>query len=459
MKRKEKTSIKAEISAKYPLSSRFRGPLCGTVCVPGDKSISHRALIIGSLAVGNTKISGLLESEDVMATVSALRKLGVNISRDTNNCWLVSGVGVGGFKEPSEIIDLGNAGTAARLLMGAISGCPITAFLTGDSSLCSRPMARVTEPLMLMGAEMFPRSKNYLPLGIRGQIIPMPIEYDLKVPSAQVKSALLLCGLSSPGKVIIHESIQSRDHTERMLKQFGNDITTELNSITGASKITLTGQTELVAANINVPGDFSSAAFLIAAALMIPDSEVTIKNVGVNRLRLGLLDTLLEMGAKISLFPKKNENAEPVADISVCYSKLSGISVPADRSPLMIDEYPILAVIASVAKGKTEMRGLGELRLKESDRISATTELLRSSGVRVEEHEDGLTVHGSNNPIKGGAIIPTHLDHRIGMAAIVLGLSSKSGVTIDDISPISTSFPGFVELMQKLGADIYSAQE
>ncbi|MBR71995.1 MAG: 3-phosphoshikimate 1-carboxyvinyltransferase [Rhodospirillaceae bacterium] len=458
MKTSENICGESKIFKNSTLSSKFGGPISGEIEVPGDKSISHRALILGSLAVGNTKIYGLLEGDDVIATAKALSELGVEIKKHKNEYWTISGVGIGGFEEPRQILDLGNAGTAARLLMGAISGNPITAFLTGDDSLCSRPMGRVTEPLKLMGAQIFSGSKDKLPIGIRGPDMPIPIEYDLKIPSAQVKSALLLCGLSAPGEVIINESIQSRDHTERMLKKFGSNIVTETNHKTGISTCRLIGQNELCPTNICVPGDFSSASFLIAAALMVPDSNLTIKNVGINKLRIGLLDTLVEMGAKISLSRTKNDEFEPTADISVSYSELSGINVPPERSPMMIDEYPILAVIASAAKGITQMRGIRELRLKESDRISATVNLLRASDIVVDEYEDGLAVHGNNKLLKGGSLIPTLLDHRIGMAAIILGLSSKSGISIDDSAPISTSFPGFVDIMKKIGADIFSRQ-
>ncbi len=437
-----------------PLISRSKGPLNGVISVPGDKSMSHRALMLAASAIGKTRIDGLLEGDDVIATANALAALGTDISNSETGVWIVNGVGVGGFIEPNQILDMGNAGTSARLMMGLISGNPITAFMTGDSSLRQRPMKRVTDPLKTMGAQIFSRKGGYLPLGIRGTLSPLPIEYELKVPSAQVKSSLFLCGLSSAGNTIINEPVPSRDHTEQMLQKFGANITTEIDSVTGYNRISLVGQPELKGTEIRIPGDFSSAAFPIAASLIIPGSDITLKNVGINPLRKGLLEALNDMGADITVTPVEENFCEPTANIRVKYSQLNGVVVPPNLAPSMIDEYPILAIIASYARGKTQMRGISELRLKESDRIASITHLLRSVGVLVEEYDDGIVIEGNGDKVAGGSIIKTQFDHRIAMSAIIMGMASKSAVSIDDSTSISTSFPGFIGLMNSLGSDI-----
>ncbi len=442
-----------DIGELEPLCSRAGKALYGRVSVPGDKSISHRALIIASSAIGETRIKGLLEGEDVLATASALSEMGVTLNQDCNGCWIVQGLGVGALMSPNNILDMGNAGTAARLLMGLIAGNPISAIITGDASLRSRPMKRVIEPLEAMGTQISSHLDNYLPVQINGNISPLPLDYKLTVPSAQVKSAILLCGLSSRGSTIIHEINPSRDHTERMLKQFGAEIKVDNDENNGVY-ISLNGQCNLYATELSIPGDISSAAFLIAAAVMIPNSEITVTNVGINPLRTGFLDTLLDMGADLLINRVDTDSPEPIADITARYSQLRGVSVPSNRAPTMIDEYPILAVLASVAKGRTEMHGIRELRYKESDRIATTVSLLNSAGVEVNEFEDGFSIEGNGKPAAGGVIIETALDHRIAMAALVMGLTTDKPIRINDSSPISTSFPTFVNLMKKLGAEI-----
>jgi 3-phosphoshikimate 1-carboxyvinyltransferase len=427
--------------------------LSGNITVPGDKSVSHRALILGSIAVGETHVEGLLEGEDVMAAAAAMRALGAQISRDDAGLWTVIGCGVGGLHEPNQILDMGNSGTAVRLLMGLVGTQTFTSTFTGDESLNSRPMERVMGPLRQMGAQFTSRSGGRLPITVSGGDLIKPIEYEIPVASAQVKSAILLAGLNAPGKTTVIEPQPTRDHSERMLRHFGAEVITE-NLDGGGVKITLTGQPELEGRDITVPADISSAAFPIAAALIVPGSNLLIRNVGVNPLRAGLIKTLQEMGGKITIENSRGEAGEPLADLRVEASQLHGITVPASRAPSMIDEYPVLSVVATCATGTTHMVGLAELRVKESDRLAAMATGLAACGVQIEETEDSLTVHGSDQPIDGGALIAANLDHRIAMAFSVLGMVSLNPVTIDDGSPIATSFPGYIKLMNSLGARI-----
>jgi 3-phosphoshikimate 1-carboxyvinyltransferase len=436
-----------------PLASNPSGPLAGRIRVPGDKSISHRALMLGSLAVGRTRIAGLLEGEDVLRTAEAMRRMGAGIVCEADGDWVVDGVGVGGLAEPDDIIDLGNSGTGARLLMGVVAGHPITVFFTGDASLRRRPMARAAEPLRRMGARITARDGTRLPLAITGAAEALPIVYELPVPSAQVKSAVLLAGLNAPGETTIVERLATRDHSERMLRHFGAAVAVEETS-GGGRRVTLTGQPELVAADIIVPGDPSSAAFPAVAALLCDGSDIVIENVGINPLRTGLYDTLAEMGAKIEFRDRRTAGGEPVADLVVKASKLKGVEVPASRAPSMIDEYPILAVAAACAKGRTVMRGLGELRVKESDRLAAIAAGLAACGIRAEIAGDDLTVEGSGGKPPGGGHIVTRLDHRPAMAFLIFGMAARDPVSIDDGEPIATSFPDFVALMNGLGAKI-----
>jgi 3-phosphoshikimate 1-carboxyvinyltransferase len=437
-----------------PLSaSRPRRPLAGRIRVPGDKSISHRALMLGALAVGRTEISGLLEGEDVLATAAALNALGACASRAGDGRWTVDGVGVGGLSEPGDLLDLGNSGTAARLLLGILATHPFTAFVTGDVSLRRRPMGRVVEPLSRFGARFVTREGARLPLAVSGAADPVPISYRLPVPSAQVKSSVLLAGLNSPGETSVIESQPTRDHTERMLRHFGAMVDSE-PAEGGGKRVAVQGFPELTAAPIVVPGDPSSAAFPLIAALIVPGSEVTIEGVGVNPLRTGLFECLSEMGADIALLNQRDEGGEPVADLRARFGTLTGADIPAERAPRMIDEYPILAVAAACARGRTVMRGLAELRVKESDRLSAIAAGLSSCGGSVTVDGDTLIVDGNGGPPAGGALIETQLDHRIAMAFLVLGLATRRAVRIDDARPIATSFPDFVSLMNGLGGDI-----
>jgi 3-phosphoshikimate 1-carboxyvinyltransferase len=438
-----------------PLTSGTAGPLKGRVRVPGDKSISHRALILGTLAAGRTRVAGLLEGEDVLRTAAAMRALGARVERVGEGNWTIDGVGVGGLAEPEDILDFGNSGTGARLVLGTVATSPITAIFTGDASLRRRPMGRVTVPLQQMGAQMWAREGGRLPLTVRGAVEPMPLAYTLPVPSAQVKSAVLLAGLNAPGETSVREPLATRDHTERMLRHFGVDVRVATAN-DGAREITLAGETELRAADLAVPGDPSSAAFAIVAALLLPGSEITIEGVGTNPLRTGLLMTLLEMGARIDFGRARETGGEPVADLLVRAGALRGVEVPAERAPSMIDEYPILAVAAAFATGKTVMRGLSELRVKESDRLTAIAEGLSIAGVRAAVEGDTLTVEGLGGRPYGGATIEARLDHRIAMAFLVLGMASERPIGIDDGETINTSFPGFVALMNRLGAAIHA---
>jgi len=440
-------------SATPLIAARPPTPLTGKIRVPGDKSISHRALMLGALAVGRTEISGLLEGEDVLATAAAVNALGAHARRAGDGRWTVDGVGIGGLTEPQDLLDLGNSGTAARLLLGILATHPLTAFVTGDASLRRRPMGRVVEPLTRFGARFVTREGARLPLAISGASDPIPISYHLPVPSAQVKSAVLLAGLDTPGTTTVIEPQPSRDHTERMLRHFGATVGAE--PIEGGGKrITLEGHPELAAAPISVPGDPSSAAFPLIAALIVPGSEVTIEGVGVNPLRTGLLECLRDMGADIALLNERDEGGEPVADLRARAGPLTGADIPAERAPRMIDEYPILAVAAACAGGRTVMRGLAELRVKESDRLTGIAAGLAKCGVRVAVEGDDLIVEGAGNYPAGGALIETSLDHRMAMAFLVLGLAANDAVRIDDAAPIATSFPDFLPLMNGLGCAI-----
>ena len=441
----------------HAVSSRAAGPLRGTIPVPGDKSISHRALMLGALAIGRTRVTGLLEGEDVLATAAALRALGAAIERGGDGAWSIDGIGVGGLAEPADVLDFGNSGTSARLLLGILASHPLCAFATGDASLRRRPMRRVIEPLSRFGAHFLAREGGRLPLAVAGAKSPLPIEYRLPVPSAQVKSAVLLAGLNTPGETSVVEPQPTRDHTERMLRHFGAQVSVEPIAA-GGRRIAVTGQPELSAAPIAVPGDPSSAAFPLVAALIVPGSEVTIAGVGVNPLRTGLLESLAEMGADIDFRNRREEGGEPVADLVARAGDLKGADIPPERAPTMIDEYPVLAVAAACARGKTVMRGLAELRVKESDRLAGIAEGLAACGVRVAVEGDDLVVEGAGRPPRGGARIAARLDHRIAMAFLVLGLAAREPVAVDDASPIATSFPNFLALMRGLGAHISDAE-
>jgi len=435
-----------------PMKSRKSGPLGGVAAVPGDKSISHRSLIFGAMAVGETRITGLLEGQDVLDTASAMRAFGATVTRIGDGAWTVNGVGVGGFSEPADVIDVGNSGTGARLIMGTMATTPITATFTGDASLRKRPMGRVTDPLSLFGTQAYGRKGGRLPMTIVGAAHPVPVRYALPVASAQVKSAILLAGLNAPGETVVIEKEPTRDHSERMLVGFGAQLHVE-NTAEG-HVITLTGQPELRPQTVAVPRDPSSAAFPVCAALIVEGSDILVPGVSQNLTRNGLYLTLVEMGADIEFQNPREEGGEPVADLRVRFSgDMKGIEVPPDRAPSMIDEYPVLSVVASFATGKTVMRGVKELRVKESDRIDAMARGLEACGVRIEEDADTLIVHGMGpGGVPGGATCATHIDHRIAMSFLVLGLASKAEVGVDDGSPIQTSFPVFEGLMQGLGA-------
>jgi 3-phosphoshikimate 1-carboxyvinyltransferase len=436
-----------------PLTARRAGPLKGRVRVPGDKSISLRSLIFGALTVGETRIEGMLEGEDAMSTANAMRALGATLERTGEKAWRINGVGVSGFAEPRAPLDFGNSGTGCRLAMGAVAGCPITAVFDGDASLRTRPMRRILDPLAKMGAETTQIADGgRLPATMRGAVDPIPIVYEVPVPSAQIKSAVLLAGLAAPGTTTVIEKEATRDHTERLLRLFGAEVAVEPHGDDGR-RIMLTGQPELAPAHVRVPADPSSAAFPLVAALIVPGSDLVLEGVMMNPLRGGLLTTLMDMGAGIEVLDRREEGGEDVADLRVRGSELSAVEVPAPRAPTMIDEYPILAVVAAFAKGTTRMRGLKELRVKESDRLAATAALLTRNGVAAEIEGDDLIVHG-NGHAPGGGLVETHMDHRIAMSALVLGLASEKPVKVDDAAFIATSFPGFVELMRSLGGEL-----
>jgi 3-phosphoshikimate 1-carboxyvinyltransferase len=435
-----------------PLESRSSGPLSGKVRVPGDKSISHRALILGALSVGESRISGLLEGEDVLNTAKSMQALGAKVERIGDFAWKVNGVGVGGLAQPEKPLDFGNSGTGCRLVMGAVAGCPISAVFDGDASLRSRPMRRILDPLELMGARTSDiREGGRLPLTLSGARYPVPITYRTPVASAQIKSAVLLAGLSAPGTTTVIEQEASRDHTELMLKHFGADIVSERDGAHGR-RIVLAGEPELHGAEVVVPADPSSAAFPIVAALIVEGSDVTLSDVMTNPLRTGLFTTLREMGAFIEESETRGDAGEPMAKLRVRASKLRGVEVPPERAPSMIDEYLVLAVAASFAEGTTAMRGLKELRVKESDRLEATAAMLRVNGVRVEVSGDDLIVEGRGH-VPGGGLVATHMDHRIAMSALAMGLASDKAVKVDDTAFIATSFPDFIPMMRSLGAE------
>ena len=435
-----------------PLRSRKAAALRGEARVPGDKSISHRSLILGAMAVGETRISGLLEGEDVLATAAAMRAFGAEVVEHGDGQWSVHGVGVGGFREPEDVIDCGNAGTGVRLIMGAMATTPITATFTGDASLRSRPMGRVTDPIALFGARSYGRDKGRLPMTVVGAADPMPVRYQTPMPSAQVKSAVLLAGLNAPGQTVVIEEEATRDHSERMLVGFGAELTTE--DTPEGRIITLTGQPELQPQTIEVPRDPSSAAFPVCAALIVEGSDVLVPNIGLNPTRAGLFETLRDMGADLTYENMREEGGEPVADLRARFSPdMQGIEVPPERAASMIDEYPILSVVASFATGRTSMHGVKELRVKESDRIDAMAKGLRANGVTVDEGEDWWEVEGLGpSGVPGGGTAMAQLDHRIAMSFLCLGMASQKPVTVDDAAPVRTSFPIFEDLMTTLGA-------
>ena len=439
------------------LRSQTAKALKGEVRLPGDKSISHRALIFGSLAKGQTMIRGLLEGDDVMSTRSALMQLGADITLvddHDDRHWRVNGVGLGGFKTPEAPLDLGNSGTGARLLMGVIAGSGISAVFTGDASLSKRPMARVTDPLKEMGATVEARDGTYLPLTISAPDQPQALAYDSPVASAQIKSAILLAGLTARGNTSVTEPKASRDHTEAMLRHFGATVTSQTHD-DGRYTATLEGEAALVARDVLVPADPSSAAFLAVAATITPSSEITLHAVGTNPLRFGLFETLIEMGAQITLSNKRQEGGEDVADLTITSAPLKGVTVPAERAASMIDEYPILSIAAAHAEGSTHMIGIEELRVKETDRIQLMADGLIAAGVRVDTAQDSMTVHGmGHGAIAGGVTIDACHDHRIAMAFLTLGLTSQQPITVTGAETIATSFPNFTDLMNGIGANI-----
>jgi len=437
---------------QIPVTSRRCDALRGDITVPGDKSMSHRSLILGGLATGKTIVTGLLEGEDVLCTAEAMRKLGAKVEKQNDGTWHVEGVGVGSLQEPETVLNMGNSGTAARLLMGVVANAPFTTFFSGDASLHKRPMRRVAVPLTEMGANITSRSGDRFPLGITGGNL-MPIDYAPPVASAQVKSCVMLAALDTPGMTTVTESKPTRDHTENMLRHFGVDVDVTENE-DGGRTVSLLGQQEMKGADVTVPGDPSSAAFPVVAAAIRPGSDVTLTNVGLNPLRDGIFETLADMGADITISNVRLQAGEQVGDIRVKGGMLKGVTVPPERAVSMIDEYPVLFVAAAFAHGTTTMRGLEELRVKESDRISVMAEGLKACGVELEELEDGLIIHGRAVPPKGGATVVTELDHRIAMSFLVLGCGSEEPVTVDDGTVMETSFPGFADLMNGLGADI-----
>ncbi len=440
-------------STPRPATFSASGPLRGTVRVPGDKSISHRSIMLSALAIGESRITGLLEGEDVLATAAAMRAMGASVERTGEGAWSVHGVGVGGLLQPMNALDMGNSGTSTRLLMGLVASHAITATFIGDASLSKRPMGRVTDPLGLMGAEFTASPGGTLPLMVRGLVPAVPISYRLPVASAQVKSAILLAGLNAPGITTVIEPVPTRDHSERMLAGFGAELSVETDS-DGTRHIRLVGEAELKPQNIEVPGDPSSAAFPIVAALITPGSEVTVTHVGMNSTRTGIFKMLEAMGADLTYSNERVVGGEPVADITARHSALTGIDVPPEIAPSMIDEFPVFFVAAAMAHGKTTTSGLDELRVKESDRLALMASGLARLGVRLEEREDGLVIEGSGGePLSGGNTAPTiaaELDHRIAMAFAVAGLNTKSGLTIDDMSPVATSFPIFESMLEGL---------
>ncbi|MEH3105976.1 MAG: 3-phosphoshikimate 1-carboxyvinyltransferase [Sphingomonas fennica] len=442
--------------APSPAVFKAIGPLAGRVTVPGDKSISHRSLMLSALAIGTSTVRGLLEGEDVLATAAAMRAMGAAIVRGEDGTWTIDGVGVGGLLQPAQALDMGNSGTSTRLLMGLLASHPVTACFTGDASLSRRPMGRVIDPLSTMGAEFFATPGGRLPLMMRGAAPAVPISYRLPVASAQVKSAILLAGLNTPGITRVIEPVATRDHSERMLAGFGAQLT--IGEEDGARVIEIAGEADLVPQDIVVPGDPSSAAFPAVAALLVPGSDVTIENVGLNPTRAGLYDVLRAMGADIEIENPRTVGGEPVGDLRVRHSALKGIDVPPDVVPSMVDEFPILFVACALAEGRSVLTGLEELRVKESDRLSLMAQGLARLGARVAEQADGLVIDGTGGlPLAapdGDPLIAADLDHRIAMSFAVAGLVSQDRVTVDDMAPVATSFPGFADLFRTLGADV-----
>ncbi len=439
-----------------PRRFQASGPLRGRIRVPGDKSISHRAIMLSSLAVGESRISGLLEGEDVLATAAAMRAMGAHVERVGTGDWMVNGVGVGALLQPETALEMGNSGTSTRLLMGLVACHPIQATFTGDASLSKRPMGRVIEPLSQMGADIAASAGGRLPLILRGASPALPIRYRLPVASAQVKSAVLLAGLNTPGQTTVIEPVPTRDHSERMLKGFGADLMVDVDP-NGTRVITLSGQAELKPQTIDVPGDPSSAAFFVVAALIVEGSDVIIENVGLNPTRSALFDVLRQMGGSIDEIDRREVGGEPVADLRVRHSTLRGIEVDPAVAPSMIDEFPALFVAASVAQGRTVTTGLDELRVKESDRLAAMATALTLAGARIEEREDGLIIDGTGGaPLPGNSreSIVTHLDHRIAMSMAIAGMASSQGIEIDDTRPIATSFPTFESLLDTLADEV-----
>lgn len=440
--------------APIPMTSHKCTGLSGVVEVPGDKSISHRSLIFGAMALGKTEISGLLEGQDVLDTAKAMEAFGASVTNHGDGNWTVHGVGVGGFSEPDGVIDCGNSGTGVRLIMGAMATHDMTATFTGDASLNKRPMARVTDPIALFGAEAYGRKGGRLPMTIVGAKHPVPVRYTVPMPSAQVKSAVMLAGLNAPGETVIIEKEATRDHTERMLVGFGAEVDVEITA--EGRVITLRGYPELKPQTISVPRDPSSAAFPVCAALITEGSDILVPNIGLNPTRAGLYTTLREMGADLVFENERIEGGEPVADLRAKFSpNMKGIEVPPERAASMIDEYPILSVVASFAEGDTIMRGVKELRVKESDRIDAMAKGLRANGMDIDEGEDWWIIHGKGmGNVPGGGLAETFLDHRIAMSFLTLGMGSEKPVHIDDGGPIVTSFPNFEPLMSALGAKL-----
>ena len=439
-------------SGPTPRPHRFvpSGPLTGRVRVPGDKSISHRSIMLGALAIGETKVTGLLEGEDVLATATAMRTMGARADRIGDGAWSINGVGVGGLLQPGTALDMGNSGTSTRLLMGLIASHGITGTFTGDASLSQRPMGRVIEPLSRMGAQFHGSPDGTLPLVVEGVCPAVPIEYRLPVASAQVKSAVLLAGLNTPGITTVIEPVATRDHSERMLRGFGAELNVE--ELSGERIITVQGGAELHPQTIEVPGDPSSAAFFVVVGLLVEGSDLVVENVGLNPTRAGLFNVLREMGGHIEELNRRDVGGEPVADLRVKYSALTGVDIDPALAPSMIDEFPVLFVAASMASGTTTTSGLDELRVKESDRLSVMAAALSGAGAHVTEHEDGLVIEGTGGiPLRGFANsrTKTHLDHRIAMSMAVAGLASKDGVEVDDTRPIATSFPNFMTLLDR----------
>ncbi|WP_338245545.1 3-phosphoshikimate 1-carboxyvinyltransferase [Aurantiacibacter hainanensis] len=439
-----------------PSSRRFfaTGPLTGRIRVPGDKSISHRSIMLGALAVGETRVTGLLEGEDVLATAAAMRAMGSQVERGEDGTWRIHGVGVGSLLQPGGALDMGNSGTSTRLLMGLVASHPITVMFTGDASLSKRPMGRVIDPLSQMGASFEASPGGTLPLMLRGISPAVPITYRLPVASAQVKSAVLLAGLNTAGTTTVIEPVPTRDHSERMLRGFGAKL--EVGEENGERVIAIHGEADLKPQDITVPGDPSSAAFFAVAALLVEGSDLVIENVGLNPTRAALFDVLRDMGGHIEELDRREVGGEPVADLRVRHSALTGVEVDPAVVPAMVDEFPVLFVAAALAQGTTTTSGLEELRVKESDRIAAMAAALQLAGARVEQRADGLVIEGTGGePLRGtpgGAQVTTHLDHRIAMSMAVAGLASTDGVTVDDTGPIATSFPNFTDLLEQIGA-------